>query len=336
MLKLLSKVKGTLVGIVFLAGLGLTGCAESPSTLDPRGFGADQIAVLWWVIFGLATVVFVAVVGVLLYALFRSRSGEHEEKLAESTFDKRFVIGGAILTVIILVIAYLFTLQTMSVLASVDPSDEYVVEVIGHQWWWEVKYPNQQVITANEIHIPVGQPVQLQVMSADVIHSFWVPELHGKIDMIPGQVNTFWLEADEAGVYYGLCAEFCGTQHAKMLLVVVAEPADAFTTWLSDQAEPAQAVTDAPLVSGKEVFTQGGCANCHTIRGTEATGNLGPDLTHLASRRTLAAGILENNRGNLGGWIVNPQQLKPGNKMPPTSLSGTELQDLLAYLQSLQ
>jgi cytochrome c oxidase subunit 2 len=235
-----------------------------------------------------------------------------------------------------LLIIFGFTLRTMAALAATDTSDEVIVEIVGHQWWWEVNYPLQGVTTANEIHIPVGYPIELKVTSADVIHSFWVPELHGKIDLIPGQTNSFWLQADEPGVYYGECAEFCGLQHAKMALVVVAQPEEAFVTWLEQQQQPATQVMDSTLVEGQQIFLGSACSQCHTINGTTATGDLGPDLTHLASRLTLAAGTLKNNQGNLAGWIINPQHLKPGNKMPPTNLTGPELQALLAYLESLE
>lgn len=172
--------------------------------------------------------------------------------------------------------------------------------------------------------------------SGDVIHSIWIPELHGKIDMIPGRSNSLVIIADQPGEYRGQCAEFCGTQHAKMHFIVVAEPEDRFAAWLERQAQPANEPSNALQLQGREIFLGSGCVYCHTVAGTNANSNFGPDLTHLASRRTLAAGILENNRGNLSGWILNPQVIKPGNKMPPHALSGAELNALLAYLESLE
>ncbi|HXW00915.1 MAG TPA: cytochrome c oxidase subunit II, partial [Anaerolineae bacterium] len=225
---------------------------------------------------------------------------------------------------------------TMVALAATNTLDEVIVEIEGNQWWWEVNYPLQEFTTANEIHIPVGPPVELKVTSIDVIHSFWVPELHGKIDLIPGQTNSFWLQADEPGVYYGECAEFCGIQHAKMALVVVAQPEAEFTAWLEQQQQPAAQITEATLLEGQQIFLGSACISCHTVKGTNATGDLGPDLTHLASRLTLAAGTLENNQNNLAGWIIDPQNIKPGNLMPSTDLSENELQALLAYLESLE
>jgi cytochrome c oxidase subunit 2 len=298
--------------------------------------GAAEIADLWWLLFGLASVIFIGVMGLLLYALFHPRRQDAELEASPGRDRLLVIVGGIVIPLIILLIIFGFTLRTMAALAATDTSDEVIVEIVGHQWWWEVNYPLQGVTTANEIHIPVGYPIELKVTSADVIHSFWVPELHGKIDLIPGQTNSFWLQADEPGVYYGECAEFCGLQHAKMALVVVAQPEEALVTWLEQQQQPATQVMDSTLVEGQQIFLGSACSQCHTINGTTATGDLGPDLTHLASRLTLAAGTLKNNQGNLAGWIINPQHLKPGNKMPPTNLTGPELQALLAYLESLE
>jgi cytochrome c oxidase subunit 2 len=192
------------------------------------------------------------------------------------------------------------------------------------------------LLTANYIHIPAGVPVRVHLGSQDVIHSFWVPELHGKLDMIPGQTNSFWLQADNPGEYKGICAEFCGTQHAKMLFLVVAQPPDEFAAWLEQQQQPAAVPAEPLAQQGLQVFLTGGCVECHAVRGTDATGNLGPDLTHIASRRTLGAGILPNNPGNLGGWIADPQHIKPGNLMPDSPLTGEELQALLAYMATLR
>jgi cytochrome c oxidase subunit 2 len=203
-------------------------------------------------------------------------------------------------------------------------------------WWWEVRYPDHEVTTANEIYIPAGQPVNFRLTTNDVIHSFWVPELNGKIDMIPGKTNTLWLQAAEPGIYRGLCTEFCGLQHAKMQYLVIAVPPNAFAQWVEQQRQPAPAPTDETTRLGQQIFLGSACVYCHAIRGTNASGQLGPDLTHIASRRTLGAGILPNNRGTLGGWTINSQHIKPGNRMPPMNLSGAELQALLDYLATLQ
>jgi cytochrome c oxidase subunit 2 len=192
------------------------------------------------------------------------------------------------------------------------------------------------VRTANEIHVPVGRPVAIDLKSRDVIHSFWVPNLHGKMDAIPGRVTNTWLQADSPGVWRGQCAEFCGLQHAHMALTVVAHPAHEFEQWLSAQREPATQPTEEIALRGQQVFLSGPCMMCHTIRGTPALSAFGPDLTHVASRRTLAAGTIPNTRGHLAGWILDPQVIKPGTRMPPTALGSEDLQALLAYLERLR
>jgi cytochrome c oxidase subunit 2 len=321
-----------LVALLFL----FSGCADSPSTLEPHGPGAETIATIGWLMFIIAAAVFVVVMGLLLYALFRPRQEGEEGRFKPGQLNRFVIIGGLIIPLVILLAVYGFALYAMAALAAPSDEDELVIEVVGHQWWWEVHYPEQGFTTANEIHIPVGQRVGLQVRTLDVIHSFWVPELHGKIDMIPGQTNIFWLEDTEPGNYFGLCAEFCGTQHAKMAFVVVAEPQEQFETWLAGQQQPAPEPVDPLLRQGREIFFQLNCDECHIIEGTEAEGRLGPDLTHLASRQTLAAGIIPNTRDHLADWITTPQNIKPGNLMPASNLDGEELQALLAYLESLR
>lgn len=316
----------------------LSSCTvNTPSTFNPQGPAAGSISALWWLLFGLAAFVYLLVMGIMLYAFFRSR--QDSKRNAWFYRNGRYLIlgGGVIFPTIILIIIYGFTLNTLSALNAPETADSLTIEVVGHQWWWEVNYPQQGVTTANEIHIPAGQPITLQLTSNDVIHSFWVPELHGKLDLIPGRTNSFWLQADEPGEYWGLCAELCGIQHAKMQLVVVARPPAELADWLTEQAQPAAVPDEASAQRGFEVFMQANCHECHVIRGTEADGELGPDLTHFADRRTLGAGTARNARGNLAGWIVNPHGLKPGNLMPAAAnISGEDLQALLVYLETLQ
>lgn len=270
----------------------------------------------------------------LLFALFRRRDQSHE---FNSRSGPRIVLfGGVVVPAFILFVVYGFIFATLRVLSTPAVAPEVPIHVVGHQWWWEVQYPNQAFVTANEIHIPVGYPVQVTLTSQDVVHSFWAPKLHGKLDLIPVKINTFWLQADEAGAYWGECAEFCGTQHANMRLVVVAQPEAEFARWLADQQTAAAEPTEPLAQQGQQVFLSSSCSQCHTIRGTGATGALGPDLTHLASRRLLGAGTVANNRGNLAGWISNSQHIKPGALMPPSELTGPELQALLAYLATLK
>jgi cytochrome c oxidase subunit II len=213
------------------------------------------------------------------------------------------------------------------------------IQVNAKQWWWEIQYrKDDQIIakTANEIHIPTGQPVVFQLVAGDVIHSFWVPSLTGKMDLIPGRTNELWLQAEHAGIYRGQCAEYCGEQHAHMAFEVVAEPEDQFKGWLQWQQTPAVEPTGELALRGRQVFLTGPCALCHTIGGTNAFGQTAPDLTHVASRRYIAAGTLPNNRGSLGGWIANSQGVKPGNHMPRITLPAADLDALLAYMESMK
>jgi cytochrome c oxidase subunit 2 len=243
-------------------------------------------------------------------------------------------------TAIILFVLLVLSVSTGRGLSSFATPDALHIEVIGHQWWWEVHYadpvPSQRVITANEIHIPVGRPIVLQLTSHDVIHNFWAPNLHGKRDLIPGHITSIALQADKPGAYRGQCAEFCGYQHTYMAFLILAEPAEQFAAWLERQRGPAVQPTEALQQRGQEVFLAPSCVLCHTIQGTSAAGKVAPDLTHIASRHTIAAGTLPNTTGHLAAWIIDPQHIKPGNKMPPNHLDPDDLQALLAYLESLK
>ena len=305
--------------------------------------GAGPVAAMqsrlgWWLM--VVSIVVVAVVGILVLAGARRRHAEDRDLLVRSGGGVRWVIiGGMIVPGVILVLTFAFTIATEDATAA-PPSDPAVtVQVIGHRWWWEVQYPSDpshSVVTANEIHIPVGQPVRIELSSADVIHSFWIPQLAGKTDVIPGQRNVAWIEADSAGVYRGACTEYCGLQHANMAAFVIAEPPAKFAQWLETQSHPAAPPADPDAAAGRAVFQKSACASCHAIRGTDALGQVGPDLTHLAGRMTLAAGALENTRGNLAGWIGNSQAIKPGNDMPVLTLSPADLQALVSYLETLK
>jgi cytochrome c oxidase subunit 2 len=247
------------------------------------------------------------------------------------------IVGGIVIPTVVLAGLFALTLGTLS---STSPATSgavaLTVQVTGRQWFWDVTYPSARIRTANEIHIPVGVPVRVEVSSGDVIHSFWVPELDRKIDMIPGRTNAVKLEAVHPGTYRGQCAEFCGLQHANMSFLVVAESREDFDTWLAAQSKPARPPPTAALERGQQIFLGSGCVYCHTIAGTNASGKVGPDLTHLASRSFVGAGVRPNSPGNLAGWILDPQHMKPGNRMPGTDLTGPQLQDLLDYLESLR
>ncbi len=311
----------------------LAGCAgeRTQSALHPAGPMAADIARVWWILFAVCTAVFVVVVLLMLLAVLRR--GGHD-RFRSPLGDKFIVVSGIIIPTFILAPLLFLSLGTTSNLRM--PETSVTIEVVGYQWWWEVRYPDFGIVTANELHIPVGEPVRLEMTSADVVHSFWVPELGGKRDLNPGITTTFWIQADRPGVFRGQCAEYCGVQHAKMGFLVVALPVNDFATWVSERQEPHPEPVDERLLRGREAFFTGQCHACHAIRDTGATARVGPDLTHIGSRLSLGAATVPNNRGNLMGWIANPQPIKPGNLMPPTYLETDELHDLTDYLMSLQ
>jgi cytochrome c oxidase subunit II len=315
-------------------GLLLAACSRSsPSALDPQGPGAARVAGLWWLLFWISAAVFTAVTLLVLVALGRRR-GSREVLVRRGGGESLIVIGGVIVPAIVLTVVYVVGLHDLRALGTPARTD-LTVEVIGHDWWWEVRYPAEGIVTANEIHVPAGRPVRLVLTSRDVIHSFWVPQLTVKTDLIPGHTNTTWVQADRPGTYRGQCAEYCGLQHAKMAVLVVAEQPAAFDRWLAAERRPAATAADPLAARGRLTLERTSCAACHTVRGTTAGGMLGPDLTHLASRRTIGAGTLANTRENLGRWITDSQAAKPGNRMPPQPLTQEELEALLAYLESL-
>jgi cytochrome c oxidase subunit 2 len=310
-----------------------------PSVLDPAGPQAARIGALWWLMLWVCTAIYALVLIVLLWGSFRRRA----QAAADPGTERRVTrwVGGATAVSAVILLGFLVaSVATGNSLSSLASPRALEIDLTGFQWWWRVEYadptPSQRVITANEIHIPVGRPVHLRLASRDVIHSFWVPELHGKRDLIPGRNSELWLRADRPGVFRGQCAEFCGWQHAHMALLVIAEPEDRFAAWLESQRQPAAVPATASQQRGKAVFESQACPLCHAIQGSGASASAGPDLTHLAGRRTLAAGTLLNSRGNLAGWILDPQSVKPGNRMPAVSLGSDDLQALLDYLEALR
>jgi cytochrome c oxidase subunit 2 len=313
-----------------------------------RGFGPESLPIvhLGWGMLLVCGLVLAIIVLLLAIALFK-RNRDDTYKTAPENPDKLPVaregkgLWGVYIGVIIsTLVLFGLTAWTMTTIASVDSAKTPVVSlnVTAHQWWWEVRYnnadPTRIFTTANEIHIPVGQPVEIHLAAADVIHSFWVPQLAGKMDVIPGVNNTLVLQADEPGDYFGECAEYCGMQHAHMALHVIAQTPADYAGW--EQGQVAAAVSPSPdVLPGQQVFMNR-CSVCHAVRGTPAGGILGPDLTHLMSRRTIAAGLLPNDQGNLTAWIQEPQALKPGNLMPQLALSSQDTLSVLAYLESLK
>jgi len=245
-------------------------------------------------------------------------------------------IGITVITLFIILVLSVITGRRVEGLTSKNPVS---IQITGHQWWWEVTYPNSQadqtVTTANEIHVPVGIPVVVLTNSKDVIHSFWAPNITGKRDLLPGSSSAFWFQIDKPGIYHGQCAEFCGLQHAHMGFSIVAESVDEFQAWQQQQLKPAAEPSTSEAIRGREVFLTHACLMCHTIRGTDAGSHLGPDLTHVAGRNMIAAETLPNTAGALAGWVVDPQRIKPGTQMAPNPLSGDDLQAVVAYLRSL-
>ena len=307
----------------------------------PAGPHALLLDRLGDLMYGISAVVFVLVVAALVAAVLRRRRpDESPEDPARERRMHRVVILATGATVGVLAALTLVNHATGRQLTARPPAEALQIRVTGRQWWWEVEYrdsiASHWATTANEIHVPVGRPVVVELRSADVNHSFWVPNLGVKRDLIPGEETSIWFRADTAGVYRGQCAEFCGHQHANMAVLVIAEPPERFNDWLVRQRDTASTPTDSLALRGQEVFLGSSCAMCHAVQGTPAGSRAGPNLTHVAARRTLAAGTLPNTRGNLAGWIVDPQRIKPGARMPPNSLSPDDLQALLAYLEGLR
>ena len=308
------------------------------SALHPAGPQAASISHLWWILLAICVVVYVLVMATLVLALRKSRAAD--EGQSEARLTRSVATATAITTVVLFGILFASVRTGRAVSPPEAPVNPLGVEVTGYQWWWDVEYqspsPPNTVRTANEIHVPVGRPVRILLAASDVIHSLWVPNLHGKMDLIPGRRTELWLQADRPGVYRGQCAEFCGLQHAHMALTVVVESPGDFEQWYAGQRRSAQFPATAQAQRGHGIVTQGPCALCHSVRGTNAGGRPGPDLTHVGSRRTIAAGTLPNRRGPLDVWITDPQHVKPGVKMPPVGLSADERQAVLAYLETLK
>ncbi len=309
------------------------------SPLDPHSPEAHHIATLWWWMLVVAAIVFLGAVAMLVLGWLR-RDKPGLPLLGESERANTGLVVAFGIAIPIVVLAALFVVSDLVLMKETDAPQAsetaMSVTVVGHQWWWEVRYDGGDIATANEIHIPARTHIALVARSADVIHSFWVPELNRKVDMIPGQPNTIELYADEAGVYRGQCAEFCGLQHAHMAFRVYAEPPARFRTWLANQERPGREPATPQARRGQRLFMENACASCHTIAGTEARGTIGPNLTHVASRQTLAADTIENTPRNLFRWIRNPQSIKAGDKMPGLGLGAARFHAIAAYLSELR
>jgi cytochrome c oxidase subunit II len=326
----------------------LTGSANAQSAtsiFSPAGTPAHSIFGLSMLVLSITLGIFLVVSGLLLYALirFRHRPEDSKREPAQIYGSNQIELSWTVIPILIVVMLFLTTTRIiLDTEAIPKPASALDITVIGHQFWWEYRYPKLGVVTANELHVPISDPsaptpTYLEMSSADVSHSFWVPRLAGKMDVIPNRVNTMWIDPQQPGVYLGQCAQYCGTQHAKMLLRVYADSPADFAAWVAQQKKPAQQdFSGNPAAKeGEVVFAHNACINCHTVAGTNATGHFGPDLTHLASRDTLASGPIKNTPENLRQWIDDPDSMKPGALMPSMHLNDHDLDVITAYLTTL-
>jgi cytochrome c oxidase subunit 2 len=344
----MGRVTGVLVmvaGILLAASL----CTATPyddhpvpSIFQPHSTPADSIVHLSYFVLAVTGLIFLLVFGLLTYVIVKFRNSLSDDKREPPQVygSTQIELAWTVIPILIVVVLFLATARVIHAIQDArKPAAAVEVTAIGHQFWWEFRYPAIGVVTANELHIPVSDPAHptptfLKLPSADTDHSFWVPQLAGKTDLIPNRVNEMWMDPHQTGIFLGQCAQYCGTQHAKMLLRVSVESAEDFQAWVSSQKQPAN--QDEKQIAGKRVFEATACVNCHAVAGTNATGHFGPDLTHLMSRRTIAAGAAENTTENLHLWIQNPEAIKPGSLMPAMKLSDADLDALVRYLETLQ
>jgi len=315
--------------------------AHGTNIFVPASTPAKSIADLSAFVLVITGIIFLVVFALLLYSVvrFRERAMDSGREPAQVYGSMQIELAWTIIPILIVVVLFLATARVIhAVQDAPEPAGALDVIAIGHQYWWEFRYPKLGIVTANELHIPVSDPDHqtptfLQLLSADTDHSFWVPELAGKTDLIPNHPNKMWMDPQHTGVFVGQCAQYCGTQHAKMLLRVSVDPPDDFSAWVRAQQKPA--VDDADAIAGRRVFERNACMNCHAVGGTQADGRFGPDLTHLMGRATIAAGAAQNTHDNLRLWIQNPSAIKPGSLMPAMKLSDADLDAIVSYMETL-
>ena len=313
----------------------------TPSIFSPVSIPAAEIRELAFLVLGLAALIFVVVAGTAAWIILRYRArGDDRREPPQIYGSDRIEIAWTVVPFLIVVVLFLVTARYIyGIEGRAQTPDALEVTVVGNQWWWEIRYPKLGIVTANELHVPAGDegrpaPAFITLQSADVVHSFWVPQLAGKMDVIPNKVNRVWIDPRTPGTYVGQCAEYCGVQHAWMLLRVVVQPRAEFDRWVA--AQRTTAPEDPNVREGARLFASLSCINCHTVRGTAANGLFGPDLTHLMSRQTLGAGVTRNDAKNLRAWVEDPAAFKPGALMPAMRLSQNELGHLTAYLLTLR
>jgi len=298
---------------------------------------AHEINSLFYQFLIVAAIIAALVTGIVVYSAIRYRRSRRLDEPAQVHGNRRLEIVWTVAA--LLTVGYFFVLTARAMVKinqSFGENPKPDIVVTAHQWWWDMRYPQQHVITANELHIPAGKRLLMQIQSADVVHDWWVPQLGRKIDAVPGRVNHTWIQADKPGIYEGTCSEYCGAQHAWMRIRVVAEPEDQFNRWLEQQEAPGNAPGDTLAVEGQRLFEEKSCAECHAVRGTPAKAHIGPDLTHLGSRQTILSGMLSNTPEHLHEWLQNPQKIKKGANMPNFMLSDHEINALVAYLKGLK
>ena len=313
-----------------------------PSIFSPASTPADAIHQLSLFVLTICGAIFLVVAGLLLYSVvkFRRPADDDNREPAQIYGSNQVELAWTVIPILIVVVLFLATARVIHAVEDARfPPETTEITAVGHQFWWEFRYPQQGFVTANELHVPVSDssrptPTHITLLSADTDHSFWVPQLAGKTDLIPNRQNSMWIDPHDVGVYVGQCAQYCGTQHAKMLLRVVVEPRADYERWMANQQQAARQSDDA--MHGRRVFENTACVNCHTVSGTNAHGTYGPDLTHLMSRDTIGAGAARLTQDNLRDWIRNPNAFKPGSKMPAMQLKPDELDAVTAYLLTLE
>lgn len=309
---------------------------RTPSIFAPASTPANTIFGLSIFVLAITGGIFVVVGGLLTYAVirYRERKTDDASEPPQIYGSTQIELAWTVIPILIVVVLFLTTARIIFAIQDApQPKDALDVTVIGHQFWWEFRYPKLGIVTANELHVPVGRATYLHLLSSDVDHSFWVPQLAGKTDLIPNHPNETWIQPLHTGLYYGQCAQFCGVEHAKMLLRVYVDTPAQFAAWVKNQQKAA--VDDPMVAAGRKVFETHACVNCHTIRGTGAVGSFGPDLTHLASRDTIGAGAAKDTPQDLFAWIKDPASFKPGCEMPAMQLSNEQIHELVAYLSTL-